>query len=318
VNWIAPPFWIFSRLFIPTVNVAGVALGVIAVPIGAAPTGAGLVVDVVAGVVLVAVVATPGADIVSDGGMAGILAAVLPTAVLVVAGADAVAGVLLVALVAAPESAIVNDVGMAGILAGSLPTAVFVAAGVFVAVIAGVAGLTAGVVVIAVEVAGVLPIAGLLAARVRLSAGGAVIESVDGIARIAGGVAGVLLVADKVGIAGGLTPIVGTAAGETVGRLSVIGGVGNLLGATVVGLRLPVVADKEIGLAVAATATPALGDELSIVLALAAVFTPVGDPPAWAIELSVMVVTVLGAVLTTWVVVLLLAVVVPSELVFST
>jgi hypothetical protein len=204
-------------------------------------------------------------------------------------------------------------------LAGVLPTAGFVAAGVVVAVIAGVAGLTAGVVVIAVGVTGVLPTAGLLAARVRLSAGGAVIESVDGIAGIAGGVAGVLLVADKVGIAGGLTPIVGTAGGETVGRLSVIGGVGNLLGATVVGLSLPVVADKEIGVVVEATATPALGDELRVVLALAAaVFTPVGDPPAWAIELSVMVVTVLGAVLTTWVVVLLLAVVVPSELVFST
>jgi hypothetical protein len=100
-----------------------------------------------------------------------------------------------------------------------------------------------------------------------------------------------------------------------------MGGIGklDLLGATGVGLRLPVLADKAIGLVVEATATPALGDELSIVLALAAaVFTPVGDPPACAIELSVMVVTLLGAVLTTWVVVLLLAVVVPSELVFST
>jgi hypothetical protein len=230
---------------------------------------------------------------------------------------------------------------MAGMLAGALPTAVLVAAGVavigtggvagliagvVVAVIAGVARLTAGVVEIAVGVVGVVagepPTAGLLADSAGLAAGGAVIESAGGIGGIAGGVVGGLLVADGVEIAGGLTPIVGTVGGEIVGRLSEMGGIGklDLLGATVVGLRLPVLADKAIGLlVVGATATPALGDELRTVLAPAtAVFTPVGEPLACAIELSEMFVTLLGAVLMTWVVVLLLAVILPSELVFST
>lgn len=312
----------FSRLFVPTVNVAEVAFGVIALPIGA-----GLLVDVVTGLVLVAVVAALGLAISSDGGMAGILAGVLPTALLLAAGVVAVLANGVAGLTAGVVAVVANGVAeltagvvaiAAGVVTGDLPIVglsfgsaglaageiavdaaglLLVAngaevAGVVCSVMEGVAVLTTGVVAGALptggllaesvglaagEIAGLLPVAdGVAIDEVVANTGGAEIEGAGDIAGITGGVAGVSIVA------GGLTPIVGAAADETVGRLSAIGGTGklDLVGATVVRLRLPVLADKAIGLLRLGATTSLLGAELTRVLALAAaLFSPVGDPP---------------------------------------
>jgi hypothetical protein len=295
------------------------------VPIGAVPNGAGLLADVVTGVELPIVVVVPGAEIASDGDMAGILAGALPTAVLVAAGEGVTVALGVIGLAAgvgvtvalgaiglAAGVGVTVALGAIGLAAGVGVTVALgtigLAAGVGVTVALGAIGLAAGVgVTVATGVVGAapeeIPAAVLLAGDVGLAAGGAVIESAGGIGGITGDATGVVLVADETAIAGvagitaGVDPIVGIAGGETVGRLSAIGGIGKLelLGATVAGLSLPVLADNaisgaEIGLVVGAIATPVVEEvglvaeivwEPRLVLALAAaLFTPVGDPPA--------------------------------------
>jgi hypothetical protein len=224
-------------------------LGLMPVPIGAAPNSTGLAAGVV--VVRLGVAPVP----VDNGTTAGLVPGAVPVTGAVIAIAGGIAGIVGVVLV-------VDN----GATAGLVPDAVLVA-GAVIAIAGGIAGIAGGV------VTGVEPVAkataGLGSGTV---AGGAAIAIAGGIAGIGGGVAtgvdpaddgapgglgsGVVLVAGAViesdgGIAAGIAGFL-ISAGGVDESLSGIEGTGTLellellVGTVVVGLTVPVLADKAI------------------------------------------------------------------------
>ena len=204
--------------------------GVMLVPIGAAPIGTGLA----AGVVTVRLGVAPVP--VDNGATAGLVPDAVPTTGAEIAIAGDIAGIACVVLVVDNGAVGLGVIAIAGGIAGIAGGAVGVdngldsvlVAGAVIAMAGGIAGIGGGVTTGVDPADDVAP--GVFGSGVLLVAG-AVIESDDGIA----GIAGFLI-----------------SAGGVDERLSGIEGTGTLellellIGAVVVGLTVPVLADNAI------------------------------------------------------------------------